>query len=150
MSDIGIAQGVLGAAGDLFSGVAGFMGDQSAASAYKKAAKFATQNAATAERSGVIQEAQAARQIYQTVSGAQAAEASSGTGTGGSNQYLSRASLQQGGLQKAIIANNAQIQATGFKAEAAADTGQAQQAQAQGASSLFGGILGAVGSIIGI
>ncbi len=150
MSSAGVASGLLGAAGDLFSGFLGASGDNAAASAYNQAANFALENAAVAKRSGAIQEAQANRAIYQVVSGQSAVEGASGLAAGGSNQYLSRASLQQGGLQKAIIANNAQIQVQGFEAEAAADQGQAAQAAAQATSSAGGGILGAIGGILSI
>ncbi len=149
-SAVSIASGVVGAVGDIFSGIMGASGDNADASAYNKAANFALENAAVAQRSGAIQEAQANRAIYQVTSGQQAVEGAGGVTGGGSNQYLSRASLQQGGLQKAIIANNAQIQVQGFEAEAAADQGQAAQATAQAAASAGGGILGAIGSILGI
>ncbi len=150
MSSSGALSGGLGAAGDLFGGIMGFMGDQSASNAYNQAAKYAQENAVVAARSGVIEGQQANRAIYSAVSGQAAVEGGGGLSGGGSNQYLQRASLQQGGLQKAIIANNAQMQVQGFQAEAAADTGQAQQASMQGASALGGGILGSIGSIIGI
>lgn len=150
MSDIGIASGILGAASDLFGGFMGASGDKAAAKSYKQAADFANENAAVAQRSGEVEQAQANRLIYQTVSGGEAAAAAGGTTGGGSNQYITRASLQQGGLQKAILANNAQLQVQGFKAEAAADVGQANEAQQQATASAGGGILGAIGGILSI
>lgn len=149
MSYVGLSGG-LGAVGDLFGGALGAMGDADAASAYNQAAQYAAENAQVAQRSGVIQEAQANRTIYQAVSGQAAVESAGGLGAGGSSQYLQRASLQQGGLAKAIIANNTQLQVQGYEAEEAADKGQAAQATEQGIASGVGGILGAVGSIIGI
>lgn len=146
----GIASSIIGAASDLFGGLLGASGDKAAEKAYEQAATFAQENAAVSARSGILQETQANRQIYQAVSGQAAAEAAGGTTGGGSNQYLTRASLQQGGLQRAIIANNAQLQVQGFQAEAAADVGQAKQAAAQAQASAGGGILGAIGGILSI
>jgi hypothetical protein len=140
-----------GAVGDLFSGFMGAMGDMAASKAYDQAAAFANENAAVAKRSGVVQEAQLNRNIYQVVSGQGSAEAASGLqANSGSGQYLQRASLQQGGLAKAIVANNTQLQVQGYEAEAAADIGQATQAQDQGIASAGSGILGAFGSMMGI
>lgn len=144
------AAGILGAAGDLFGGIMGDIGESDAASAYKKAAAYAAENADVAQRSGDIQEAQARRQVYQSVSGQQADLAGAGVTAGGSSQYLRRASIQQGGMTQALIQDQTKINVQGFEAEEAADKGQAAAASAQGTSDLGSGILGAAGSILSI
>jgi hypothetical protein len=136
----GMGSDIGGAVGDIAEAAGDFM----AAGEYQQAAKYAKSNAAVAQRSGVIQQEQTNRQIYQTISGQGAVEAAGGTGAGGSNQYLARASQQQGGLQRAIVANNATLQVQGFEAEASADTAQSDQATAQGVAAAAKG----AGSII--
>lgn len=130
---------------DLFQGA----GDFAASSAYKQAAGYAGQEAEIAKRSGAIQLEQANRQIYQTISGQQAAVAGGGFTGGGSNQYLQRASEQQAGLTRAIVSNQTNINVLGFQAQQAADIGQAQQAELTGAGNVAGGILGIAASIFG-
>jgi hypothetical protein len=124
----GFGSEIGGAIGDIAQSVGDFM----AASEYQQAAGYAKSNAQVAQRSGVIQQEQVNRQVYQTISGQSAVESAGGVGSGGSNQYLARASQQQGGLQRAIVANNATLQVQGFEAEASADTARSDQAIAQG------------------
>lgn len=140
---------LLGAAGDIFSGLLTSSGDTAAEKAYEQAATYAGENAQVAQRSGAIQEAQLNRQVYQVASGQSAAEASGGVGAGGSSQYLTRATQQQGGLAKAVVANQTQLNVQGFEAEESADIGQAKEAGAQASAATGGGIFGALGGIAG-
>jgi hypothetical protein len=152
---------IFSAASDLIGGVGSFVGSQAeakgykaAATAYDTAATYAQENAQIAARSTAIQESQTARQIFRVAGGQDAAYAANGLKMSGSADYVQAATLQQGGLQKGIIANQGQITEQGYLAESAADVGQAQQSSAQasaslakGGSNLLTGILGAAASI---
>lgn len=149
MNLFGAAQDVLGAASDIFGGIQGAKGYKAASDAYTAAGKLAQENAQTTERSTAIQEAQSKRQVYGAISGEKAAMAGSGLASGGSNQYLLSSAEQQGGVTRSLIANQGLITERGYQAEAAADVGQAKQAQAQGQASKGGGFLGAIGGVVG-
>lgn len=127
------------------SDIFGAIGDFAEASAYKKAAKIAEQNAFLAKESGRIQQAQEARKLYEVTGQEAAATGASGFAAGGSNLDVVRGSLQQSGLQHQLIGLQAGIQEGSFKQQAAAYQGQAQAASAAGMGGIFGGLLSFVG-----
>lgn len=135
-----------GAVGDLFGGVAGFQ----EASAYQKAADIAKQNEQLAATSTQLQQLQASREAYRTVSGQKADISGAGFAAGGSAGDLLRSSEAQARLQTAVIGTQGQIQEAGFAAQAASYQGQAQAAQTKGAGGILGGIIKGVGAIAGL
>lgn len=145
---MGLSAGQIGGIGGAISGLFGFLGDSAEASAYDTAAKYADQNAVIAREAGDIKLEQTGRQVYKTL-GAQAAQyAGAGLTGSGSAQSVLRDSIHQGALEKAIVNEQAQINVTGYEAQAAQFRGMAQAAQAAGGGGLLGGIFGAVASFI--
>lgn len=133
-----------GAASDLFGGI----GDLSEASAYQKAAQYATENAAITQRSTAIQEMQATRQIYQVNSATIADTAASGLDVGsGSGQYLMRSNAQQGSLTKQLIENQGLINEQGYLAEASADQGMAASAKAAASGGFLSGLINGIAGV---
>ncbi len=143
-TDIGTG---LGAAGDLFQGVAGFVGSKAEANAYKQAAKYAHQNAIISREAGDIKLAQTDRAIYKTLGAQHAGYAGAGFTGGGSAQAVLRSSVSQGALEKAIVNEQAQINVIGYLSQEAQFKGMAKAAKAAGVGSLVGGILGAAAAV---
>ncbi len=137
----------LGAAGDLFQGIGGFVGGQASAKAYKKAAKYAEQNAIIAREAGDIKLAQTGRQIFKVLGQQQAGYAGAGLTAGGSAQAVIRDSVSQGALEKAIINAQALIDVNAYKSQAEQFKGMAKAAKAGGWGDLAGGIMSAAASV---
>lgn len=136
--------------GGAVSSIFGGMGDLAEAKSYKKAADIATQNAAIANESTRIQEAQAGRNIFQTIGKQQAQVAGAGLAGSGSAIDLLRSSQQQGELTRQLIGTQGLIQQQGFLQEANAYTGMADAAKAAGAGGIFGGIMKGVGAVASV
>lgn len=97
--------------------------------AYNNAREISLRNANLSLLSGKIADQQEQRKIYQTISGQRADITGSGfTGNSGSALYLMADSAQQGALARAQIRTNAQLQAQGYQAGAAADQAQIEAA----------------------
>lgn len=130
----GLNFGVLGgAAGDLLGGLGSF----AAAKGYKKAAKFARQNARLAHIATEIENRQQERQIYQVVGAGQAAIGAAGFSLSGSAIDLMKSSAQQGSLDQALISNQGLIEENTYLAQAA-----------EYEAARKGGILGGLGGIV--
>lgn len=136
------AQG-LGAAGDLFSGIATGIGDMASAKAYKKAAKYAHQNAIIARAAGDIKLAQTGRQIFKTIGAQEAGYAGAGLTGGGVAQSVLRDSLSQGALEKAIVNAQTNIDVNGYLSQEAQFKGMAKAAKASGIGAIVGGVVSA-------
>lgn len=137
---------IIGGVGDLFGGIAGFIGGNAAAKAYKKAAKYAHQNAIISREAGDIKLAQTERQIFKTIGAQQAGYAGAGLASSGSAQLILRDSLSQGSLEKAIVNAQTNINVLGYLAQEEQFKGMAKASKAGGLGSLIGGAasLGAV------
>lgn len=140
------AEGI-GAAGDLFGGIAGFVGGSAGAKAYKKAAKYAEQNAVIAREAGDIKLAQTERQIFKVLGAQQAGYAGAGLASSGSAQYVLRDSVSQGALERAIVNAQTNIDVIGYLSQAEQFKGMAKAAKAGGIGSLIGGAFGAAAKI---
>lgn len=138
----------MSAVGDMFAGLGDGIGDLFSASGDKKAAKgyyaaagYAQKNAGIVEQSTAIQEVQASREIYRTMSGQQADIGGAGLANSGSALDIVRASAEQGALTKQLINYQGQITENGYLAEAASfiAQGKALKSAAKGktASGLF-------------
>lgn len=144
MADAG---GIIGGVGDLFQGVAGFVGGQATAKAYKKAAKLAAQNAILSRAAGDIKLAQTSKVIFKTLGAQQAGYAAAGLSGSGSAQYILRDSVAQGALEKAIINTQTLINVNAYKSQAAQFKGMAKAAKAGGIGDLIGGVASFAGAL---
>ena len=142
MADASFFSGISAGIGDIFGGI----GDLSEAAAYGQAAKIAQQNATLSVESGAIQQLQASRKIYQTVSAQGAQVAGAGLKQAGSAGDLYRASVSQGALTKQLIGLQTGINANSFQQEAAAYKGMQGAAQASGIGGILGGIVQGIGA----
>lgn len=140
------AQG-LSAAGDLFGGIADFAGGMASAKGYKKAAKYAAQNAVIAREAGDIRLAQTERAIFKVLGAQQAGYAGAGLTGGGSAQAILRDSTAQGALEKAIVNKQAQIDVIGYLSQAEQFKAMAKAAKAGGIGGLISGALSAASTI---
>lgn len=131
---------IIGGVGDLFQGVAGFVGGQATAKAYKKAAKYAAQNAIISREAGDIKLAQTGKIIFKTLGAQQAGYAAAGLASSGSAQYILRDSVAQGALEKAIINAQTLINVNAYKSQEAQFKGMAKAAKAGGIGDLLGGV----------
>ena len=136
------AQG-LGAAGDLFGGIASGIGSFAEAKGYKKAAKYAAQNAILAREAGDIKLAQTERQIFKVIGAQKAGYAAAGLTGGGSAQAILRDSLSQGALEKAIVNQQAQIDVNSYLSQSEQFKAMAKASKAAGIGSIIGGVLSA-------
>lgn len=130
------AAGAIGGIGDLFTGI----GDLAEAKAYKKAAKYAHQNAIISQEAGDIKLAQTSRAIFKTIGAQGAGYASAGLTGGGSAQEVLRNSVSQGALEKAIVNEQTQINVIGYLSQEAQFKGMAAAAKAAGIGSLITGV----------
>lgn len=135
------------AAGDLFQGIAGYVGGMAEAKAYKKAAKFAAQNAIISREAGDIKLDQTGRQIFKTIGAQAAGYAGAGLTAGGSAQSILRDSISQGALEKAIVNAQANIDVNGYLSQEAQFKGMAKASKMGAWGSLVGGITSAAGTI---
>lgn len=145
--------GIGGAVDSLF----GAIGDQAAASGFKraaayqdKAALFAEQEAALSARSTFIQQTQLDRQIYKTLGGQIADIAGAGFTDSGSALYLMRDSAQQAALSKQLLQTQGQITESGYHAAASGYRAEADAYRSQATaknSSASGGFLSSALSI---
>lgn len=142
----GIASDVGGAVSDFFAAT----GDEKEASSYGKAATIAQQNEQIVANSTAIQQAQASRGIYKTISGQQAGEAGAGLQMSGSAGDLLRSSASQGGLQKALIGAQGLIQEASFEEQAQSYLGMQSAAQTASKVSQGGGWLQTLGTVASI
>ncbi len=137
----------IGAAGDLFQGIAGFVGGMASAKAYKQAAKYAEQNAIISREAGDIRLAQEGRQIFKTLGAQQAGYAGAGLVSSGSAQSVLRDSVAQGALEKAIINAQTMINVLGYKSQAVQFKGMAKAAKAGAWGDLISGVASAAGTL---
>lgn len=131
-------------------------GEFQAAGFYTQAANIAKTNIKYAEQSTDIQLAQLNRKIEQTI-GTQTADIGAANLSGGSAGDILRDSLQQGGLARAVVSIQGQIQenayaqqASAYNAMSAAATAAGNAAEASSEGQLFGGILSGIGGILSI
>lgn len=127
---------------DIFGGI----GDLQEAGAYNTAAKYAAQNAVIAGETERLQTAAAQRQIEGVTGQQQAAYGGGNLRMSGSALNVRAASLQQGALQKAVIAEQGMINVTGWQEQSAQYKGMADAAQMAGVGNIAGGFLSAIGS----
>lgn len=133
-----------GGIGDIFGGV----GDLQEGKAYNTAATYAAQNAVIAQESERLQVAQAQRQIYNVLGQQTAGYGGGNIASSGSALAVRSASMRQGALQKAVIAEQGMINVQGWEEQSAQYKGMAAAAKASGTGSIFGGIIGAIGSFL--
>jgi hypothetical protein len=155
--------GLAGAAGSLLGGSsssAGYAataaGDRAEAQGLEEAAQSEELNKTLAGASGQIQDAMAARTIYKSTSGIEAAAAGAGFNGGGSAGDILRESAQQGaltrqmlGVQTEVNENTYQMQANTYTAEAQQAEDNADAADAAASAAETGGVLGAIGGVLG-
>lgn len=137
----------MGMFGDIFGGIGDFAqaaGDFAEAGAYRKAEKYAEQNAVISQEAGDIKLEQTGRAIYKTIGAQKAGYAGAGLASSGSAQSVLRDSVSQGALQKAIVNEQTAINVTGYKSQAAQFAGMAFAADAAGVAAAATG----VGSIL--
>lgn len=135
---------------DLGGGISslfGAAGDISEAKAYTQAATYAKQNEAITAASTRLQEAQASRKIFQTLGAQSAQVASAGFAASGSSLDLARSSIQQGSVQKQLIADQGLINENGFAEEASHYEGMASAAKKAAGGGILGGILKIAGAV---
>lgn len=138
---------------DLGSGISsifGGVGDLAEAAAYKKAAGYATENAAISLEAAQIQQTQAARQVSQVIGGQKAAYGGAGLKESGTALDLLRSSQQQGNLQMQLLHTQGLINSNAYQEQAAANTGMANQAKAAAGGGFLGGLLSIGAGILGI
>ncbi len=130
------AGGAIGGIGDLFTG----FGQLKEADAYKKAAKYALQNAVISQEAGDIKLEQTNRAIFKTIGAQKAGYAGAGLTGGGSAQEVLRSSVSQGALEKAVVNEQTQINVIGYKSQAAQFAGMAAAADAAAVAEVASGI----------
>jgi hypothetical protein len=130
----------VGGVGDLFQGIATGIGDIAEGNAYKKAQRYALQNANVAQEAGDIKLEQTRRAIFRTIGAQEAGYAGAGLTESGSAQSVLRSSISQGALEKAIVNAQTQSNVTGYKEQAAQFGGMATAAKAAGIGAIIGGI----------
>lgn len=120
-----------GAVSDIFAGFGAAskaQGDQIEAQNYGLAAGYASEEEQYAATSTAIQEAQAERESYRTISGQQADVAGAGFAASGSALDLLRSSAQQGAMQQAVLGQQGLITEQGYQEQAASYTNMQQAA----------------------
>lgn len=127
-------------------GIIGALGDFAEGSAYGKAAQYADINAGIAAEQGRIKEAQTQRQIFQVEGQQTAGYAGAGLAQTGTALDVMRNTVQQGALQKAIVAEQTNINVTGYEQQAAQFKGLQSASNAAG----VGGLIGGIASIFGL
>lgn len=132
----GIGSGI----GSIFSGIGQMQSAKATAKGYQASAASLREAARLTKISTGLQLLQTDREIYKVIGGAKADVAASGLAASGSALDVIRASAQQGGLQKAVVGLQGQIEYTSL-------IGQAQMAEAQAKAAKSGG-KGGIGSII--
>lgn len=141
MADLfGAAESLLGGFGSFISGNTTAQGAKAAAQSYGEAA-------ALTKASTVIKQSMVGRQVYQALGGMRAAAGASGLTQGGSVQDLIRDSARQGAITKAVVGLQGEIDYNSLIAQQHSSEQQAQAAKEGGGGGLFGGILGAIGSL---
>lgn len=131
----GLGTGITGignAVGSLFSAE----GDYGAASDYAKAIQLTKLQTA-------VKENQVNRQITQTIGQEKAATGANGFQLSGSNADIIRASAQQGGLSKGLVALQGQMQENAYATQESA-------ARNAGNAGIFGGIAGILGTALSL
>lgn len=141
--------GLFQAAGDLLGGILSGIGSFEAAAGYSDAADYSKESAELTETSTRIQLAQKQREIYGVLGGQQSDVASSGFLNTAGVLDIVRASGQQGSLSMQLVAHQGLITELGYRAQASAYESQATAAEMQGYGQIAGGVLNAVGDIIG-
>lgn len=133
--------GIGGGVGSIFSGIGQMQAGKAAAKGYQASAASLREAARLTKISTGLQLLQADREIYKVQGGARADAAANGLTLSGSALDVIRSNAQQGGLQKAVLGLQGQIEYTSL-------IGQAQMAEAQAKASKKGG-KGGIGGIIG-
>ena len=126
-----------GAISDLF----GSAGKAAEASAYGKAAGFATLDANITKQSTAIQEYQVQRQQTQSYGRQQSSAAANGLTGGGSAADILSSSHSQGALTNQLIAQQGLINESSFEAQAASYQGMQTASKAASSGNLLGGLL---------
>lgn len=143
----GALQDFGGAVSDIF----GAIGSESAATAYKKAAGLATQNAAITKATTAVNVQQQQVQSYLTIGAEKAQTAGAGFQTGsGSAGDLLRFSAQQAALSKQLTEQQGEITQNAYQYQAQAYQGQASAAQTAAKGQGGGGILSAAAGIFSL
>lgn len=137
-----------GAVSDLFGGLADLSkasGSEAEAKQYDLAAALARQNEQFSKTSTEIKEMQQSRQIYQGISGTEAAVAGAGFAASGSALDILRDSASQGALTKAVIGQQGKIEQAGYEEQAKSYDIMAQASR----DAASGDTLGAIGKFVG-
>jgi hypothetical protein len=137
-------QGLGSAVSDLF----GSRGASASASSYAEAAMIAQQNAQISAQATKIQEAQEARQIYQTIGTQRSQVAAAGLSESGSAIDLLRSSQSQGALTQALTAEQGAITENSYAEQSGLYAGLASAAQASSTAQKVGSVLQAAGGIV--
>jgi hypothetical protein len=120
---------------DLFAGLgdqAKGAGDFAEAGNYNLAAEYASQEAAFAKQSNVIQQFQQSRQITKSLGETVADTAGAGFATSGSSMDILRDSASQGALSKAVLGEQGLIQVAGYREQEQSFENMADAAVAAG------------------
>lgn len=134
-------------AGTAVSDLYNAQGDAASAAAYQQSVDITLQNEAIEQTTVGIKQAQANRQLYQTLGGQVADVAGAGFAESGSGADLLRDSAEQGAITHALISEQGSIQENAYQQQAVAYEGQAQAASA---ASSGAGIAGAISGIAGL
>lgn len=144
-----MAADFFGAGKSLLGGVSDLIGGETAASGAKAAATSYAQAAAFTQASTAIKTSMVGRQVYQALGGMRAAAGASGVTTGGSVQDLIRDSAHQGAITKAVVGLQGEIDYNSLIGQQHTAEQQASASEDKGGLGMFGGLLGAVGSLFG-
>lgn len=140
----------IGAAGKLLGGVSSAHAASYQAQVARNNAVVAQQNAAYAASAGASQTEQAGLKARSRDAAVRASLAANGvdvnTGSAADVQVSSR---ELGQLDTATVANNAALEAYGYRTQATNYTAQAGLEQSQVVPDVLGGVLGAAGSFLG-
>lgn len=132
------------AAGD----IAGAIGDEAEAGAYRQAAVIAQNDAQISKASGAIQTYQMQRKINLATGGQMAEEGSSGFSMQGSTaQDIRRSSFAQGALSKQLIGVQTSINVNNYTQEANSARAMASAASAAAVGGFIGGAFQVAGGV---
>lgn len=137
--------------GDIGAGISSFFGAEGSekeASAYKKAAGYASANAGLAQRATDINSNIVQRNLYMSLGTERADTAAAGFQQSGSALDLIRSSTEQGALSKALVETQGAQQVLGYQSEAEADKAKASAASDAGTGGFLGGLLDIAGAAL--
>ena len=160
ISGIGAAQGVgsgqgvggmnFGMAGSAVTDFFQAVGANAEAQNYSSASQLAKQEAEFTKESTAVQQAQATRQITMTIGAQKAGVAATGFTQSGSALQLLRSSAQQAALSHQMITQQGLITEAGYNEQAKAYANMASAAKTAEVGDIFGGVLNAVGAVVGL